>query len=224
VETAWCVPAAPDGTAGTCAKIGAGGACTGSWQCPAPYVCRIPAGNTTGACAAGAGLGEACALNGLATPGGPFSDCADRLTCYPDATGAFRCGLGRELGQSCEDLPVGGTNPLSIPCRDSSCRLVGGKPTCVLDGKPGADCGDERPCIAGLICDTGKCRDPRVAVGQRCNPDGSYVCPEGSRCAMTGALAEYTCVAKKKFGEACGDPDDCVTGHECVNGMCLQCK
>lgn len=226
VPGAWCEPTSADTSQGACRKVAAGGACAGSWQCPFPYVCRFATpGATAGSCGPGRALGEACALHGVQSQTGPFSDCAAGLHCYPDAAGTSRCGLGRELGQSCDDVDTGGPNPLSVPCRVGSCRLMAGVPTCLLDGKVGDRCDDDLPCDAGLVCDLERCRDPLVGVGETCDADGNQLCPPGARCALTaGSTTDFKCVVLKKVGEACAHPDDCVAGAECAGAVCTTCK
>jgi hypothetical protein len=228
VDGAWCKPASADITGGVCQHVVAGGTCQGSWQCPVPYACLIPAGSTSGTCGPGRKQGEVCTLQGIATVNGPFTDCAVSLFCYPDSTNHFVCGVGRELGESCGDMDVGGMNPLSVPCRQGVCRAdAGGNPHCVLDGKEGEACSGDRPCDVGFGCDTatGKCHTIFVKVGEHCTLDGLALCPDGSRCAVSAADAtQGTCLALKKMGEACNDPDDCALGLSCTSGTCMACK
>jgi hypothetical protein len=222
----WCQPAAPAADPGTCRTLQVGLACQGSWQCPPAYACVIPGGAASGSCQAGHKKGEACALHGKDLSIGPFSDCANGLSCYPDAASQYKCGVGRELGEGCGELDVGGMNPLTIPCRVGSCRADGaGKRTCQADQKAGAACSSDLPCEPGLGCIAGKCADPVVALGERCSNDGTYVCPWGARCApLAVSPTQGTCVALKRIGEPCADPDDCEAGSSCTGGTCTACK
>jgi hypothetical protein len=225
VAGAWCQPAAPDATAGTCQRVQAGAACQGTWQCPFPYTCLIAAGATSGTCGPGRKLGEDCALNGLMALGGPYSDCASPLFCFPDDAGKYRCALGHEVGESCADIDVGGGVILTVPCRQGSCRLgANGDLACVLEGAEGADCSAEAPCAAGLSCDAGKCQSTQVGLGERCTVDGARTCPPEARCATTAANRfEGTCTQLKAVGEPCADPQDCVFGATCTAGTCAAC-
>jgi hypothetical protein len=117
---------------------------------------------------------------------------------------------------------VGGVNPLSIPCHVGNCRTgPTGDPICALDGRAGDDCTDDRPCALGFVCEASKCLDAHVALGERCTLDGTYVCPDGARCAP--AATDGTCVLLKKAGEACDNPDACALGLSCTGGTCQAC-
>src|SRR6185436_11169282 len=207
---------------GTCRTVQPGLACEGSWQCPLAYACLIPAGATTGTCQPGHKKGEACSFHGKQLAGGPYHDCANGLSCYPDATDHFTCGLGRQLGEACDDVDVGASAPLSIPCRVGSCFTANGKSVCTLDQKLGESCATN-PCENGLVCLMDKCADPVVRVGDRCTSDGTQVCPLGARCALANP-AEGTCVLLKKVGAACGDLDDCEQGASCTGSVCTACQ
>jgi hypothetical protein len=225
IAGAWCEPTADSGGPGTCQLIGPGRPCAGGWQCPVPYACLIAPGATAGTCGPGRKAGETCALQGLSMISGPYSDCANGLFCYPDGTGQLTCGIGRDLGNSCGDTDVGGVNPLSIPCRVGSCRPgAGATPVCVLDGKLGDACTDDLACASGFVCDTGKCRDAAVKLGERCTLTGTYLCPPAARCAATPPSTEGTCVALKRAGEPCDDPEACALGLSCSGGTCQPCQ
>jgi hypothetical protein len=222
----WCQPAAPGADQGTCRALGAGLACQGSWQCHYAYACVTAPGSAAGTCQPGRKKGEACSLHGKELSGGPYSDCANGLFCYPDASNQYRCGVGHEAGEACADLDVGGMNPLSVPCRAGSCRPgPGGQPTCQPDQKAGAACGNELPCELGLGCIAGVCTDPIVGVGQRCASDGTYACTWGARCALSPVSpTQGMCVRLRMIGESCAGLDDCEPGAACAGGSCVGCK
>jgi hypothetical protein len=226
VAGAWCLPAAPDASAGTCRKVQGGGTCQGAWQCPYPYACLIPDGATMGTCGPGHKLGEACTLRSAPNQNGPSHDCAAGISCLPDAAGKYTCSAGRDLGQSCTAIDLGGGNSLPVSCRQGSCRLAAnGTATCLLDAKLGEPCSPDLACEVGLVCDAGKCRASAVALGATCTFDGSYTCPEGARCASNPAdTSRGTCVAWKKTGAPCADPDECEPGATCTGGTCVACK
>jgi len=222
----WCQPFAYGAHQGTCRSFQAGLACQGWWQCPYAHACLIPDGATAGTCQPGRKKGEPCALQGKELLGGPVSDCAKGLFCYPGAGDQLRCGAGYELGEACPELDVGAMNPLSIPCRVGACRPdATGKRLCQPDQKAGDPCGNDRACGAGLACSGGKCVDMVVAVGQRCTGDGTFTCGPGARCAISPmSPSEGTCVPFKKVGETCTDSVECEGRVACVGGICVRCK
>jgi hypothetical protein len=211
---------------GTCRTVQPGLACEGSWQCPLAYACLIPAGATTGTCQPGHKKGEACSFHGKQLAGRPYHDCANGLSCYPDATDHFTCGLGRELGEACADFDVGRQIAALVPCRVGSCSgHGGGQAHLIPDRKLGETCSPDLPCAADLVCTGGKCVDPVVAVGGRCTADQNLRCPDGARCAYPTPTSEIgTCVLIKKAGEKCASADDCEAGTSCAGGVCTSCK
>ena len=178
------------------------------------------------ACDAGVRLGTPCTYT---------SECAAPLACVfgrcrEECAGARDC----EAWAECLQTPSG-LAACSIPAddrceRDDQCasglRCVEGvcRQTCATGGcAPDMTCEGEicaridAPAVDAGATDAGTC------AGDPCDPVAGCGCAAGQRCAVVAdALA---CVAEggtAAYGEPCGTSAECVAGHGCHAGRCLE--
>jgi hypothetical protein len=201
-------------------------ACTGDADCAAPAVCA------NGSCGL-KGLGKTCADTTECVSG----FCAQGVCCDNSCSGTCEsCVLSGSLGH-CANIADGGTDPRGR-CVDH------GAATCGTDGA----CDGQGACrvyAAGTACAAASCPASSSVLTQVRSCDGSGVC----KAATTQSCAPYLCNGisackaactvdadclapdicdpqtnlcgnKRRLGQSCAGPSDCLTGNYCVDGVC----
>lgn len=183
--------------------VATGGACLIDEDCQSDACDRSACSATeccTGVCVAKVLAGGDCSAAG--------SRCADDLFCRRGTTGtAAICAELIADGQPCTRFDS------CLPGRQ--CNLVTG--TCGAPPATGQECPD-------MICDSmADFCDPasktclrRIAVGGDCSAT-----PAGCGGFANCDAATKTCVARRRGGEACAQPNDCLTGVACTGGICV---
>jgi len=190
-----------------CVARRASGACSGSGECAAGFVCL----GTAGAACTGTG----CTCAGCGAEGQPCCDpprCGAGLECDGQ-----RCRAPGGIGDAC-DLRHRRSCAADFSCRvDEVAGLAG---TCDVPSTDGAACWFGWECAPGLACldadpDAGRrgaCGTPR-GPGEPCRPP---VHDATGDCA-TSLYCDGTCHARGGSGDACGAGLDlCSTGLWCV--------
>jgi hypothetical protein len=222
---------------GACRAIKAGGACSGSWSCPAGLACIGATAAKTGTCQAGRGIGEICTVQGVDQLGRVFHECATSLICADADGGGPHCLAGSRIGGRCGALPVTGEKLALVPCLEGFCdtgaaTADSASGTCRARRGQGETCAQDGSCAKGLICgpaslgavDTCGLPAPPLAIGSPCDP-AAEGCTEGAYCRPASEGADTgTCQPRKKIGEACLERvDQCETLSGCQEGVCTRC-
>ena len=190
-------PTVPGGEGDSCA---AGQGCFVDMYCSPAHICTkeatlgtsckddpyCPGGSycapDTLKCTVSPSAGAACASNGTEA-----GSCADSY-CLANVCTAFPA-----LGAPCMVDPQ--TSQIQkFSCADGGhCNTALVTPVCVASGVPGAICGEDDECNAGLQC----------------------LCPDLSRCGAS------ICIQIRYAGESCGAPGMvCHPGFSCTDGKC----
>jgi hypothetical protein len=187
-----------------------GEACESAVQCKG-FVCNVTADGECGTCDTLLTEGATC---------DPQKDlCSDGLYCGPASS---KCETFAAKDQPCTEQK---RCESGLSCNAGKCGAL--QPV-------GADCSNGETCdiAVGAYCGTGgTCKTLLVAkLGEQCGLVGDDLvgCEPDTLCAV----ADNTCVARPKEGEACAVDDNgngnCMTGFRCVNGKCssaaLECN
>lgn len=194
------IPDACKTPAGTLAD---GTACSDDAQCKGKR-CRIPAGQTCGACSTPAAGGAACAVTGDCDYG---LVCAN-MVCVAPGGGGASCDAGH---------PCGG----GFACKAGTCSAV---------LAAGATCdATAQNCdfLAGLYCDpnTKVCAQvTTAAAGAACglSASGYALCGARGFCRKAAGAQTGTCVAAAADGQPCDTTNGplCTAPATCSGGVC----
>ncbi len=128
--------------------------------------------------------------------------CREGNTCAfaaPDSGISFQCQADRTATQVCN--PQLG-NPV---CANAGQYVCTGN--CTPRGIEGQTCSAKEACRSGFVCDNGLCRKGNVdvAIGAPCKASAD-TCVAGATCSKyDSATKSYSCVAKAKLDESCGN-------------------
>jgi hypothetical protein len=222
---------------GACRAIKVGGACNGSWGCPARLACLGAGAGKMGKCQAGRGTGEPCTVQGVDESGNVFHECATSLVCADSDGSGPHCVAGSRIGGRCGALPVTGNTLALVRCLEGFCDYGGPAAdpaygTCRAPHAQGEACTADPECAQGLVCGHAS-----TGAGATCAPPGppppigspcaaaAEGCAEGDYCRPASEGAETgTCQPRKATGDTCIDHvDQCEALSGCQDGVCTRC-